>query len=99
VDTMKGDLKQIGCEVMNQIQLSLNRFQWPGFVNTVVNIQVPRAHRVANLLTSWTTISFARRTLLHGVSYTGTHLEWPKITRNTSVRGEGVLPGILISTF
>jgi hypothetical protein len=35
------DLREIGINGMNWIQLAQNRVQWLAFVNTVVNIWVP----------------------------------------------------------
>jgi hypothetical protein len=50
---------------------------WAGFmwlrvdsgrlVNTIMNLQVP--WKAGKFFTSWATISFSRRTLLHGITY------------------------------
>jgi hypothetical protein len=42
------------------------RYRWWAVVNTVMKLRV--LHSVRNLLTSWGTTSFSRRTLLHGVN-------------------------------
>jgi hypothetical protein len=48
-------------------QLAWNREWWWVLVNTVINLRA--AWKVWNFFTSWMTISFSTRTLLHGVSY------------------------------
>jgi hypothetical protein len=40
-DNIKMDLKEIGIEGANWIQLSQDRVQWRAFVNTVMNFRVP----------------------------------------------------------
>jgi hypothetical protein len=39
-DNIKLDLKEIGIDGANWIQLAQNRVQWRAFVNTVMNIRV-----------------------------------------------------------
>jgi hypothetical protein len=39
-DNIKLDLREVGIDGMNWIQLSQDRFQWKAFVNTVMNLQV-----------------------------------------------------------
>jgi hypothetical protein len=41
MDDNKMDLKETGCEGMDQIQLAQDRVQWWGLVNTVMNLWVP----------------------------------------------------------
>jgi hypothetical protein len=40
-DNIKMDLREIGIDGENWIQLSQNRVQWRAFVNTVMNLRVP----------------------------------------------------------
>jgi hypothetical protein len=40
-DNIKLDLKEIGIDVSNWIQLAQDRVQWWAFVNTVMNLRVP----------------------------------------------------------
>jgi hypothetical protein len=40
-DNIKLDLREIGIDVANWIQLAQDRVQWRAFVNTVMNFQVP----------------------------------------------------------
>jgi hypothetical protein len=54
------DFKEIGCEVVDCFQLG-------AFVNTVMNLRVQQ--KAGNVLTSWVTIRFSRRTVLHGVLF------------------------------
>jgi hypothetical protein len=51
------------------MHLAQDRYQWWAPVKTEMNLRV--AWKVSNFLTNWVTISFSRRTQLHGVSY------WP----------------------
>jgi hypothetical protein len=41
VDNIKLDLKEIGIDGANWIQLAQDRLQWRAFVNTVMNLRVP----------------------------------------------------------
>jgi hypothetical protein len=41
VDNIKTDLREIGWDGMDWIDLVLDRDQWRALVNTVVNLQVP----------------------------------------------------------
>jgi hypothetical protein len=38
---IKTDLREIGIEGANWIQLAQDRVQWRAFVNTVINLRVP----------------------------------------------------------
>jgi hypothetical protein len=40
-DNIKLDLKEIGIDAANWIQLDQDRVQWRAFVNTVMNLRVP----------------------------------------------------------
>jgi hypothetical protein len=40
-DNIKMDLKEIGIDGSNWIQLAQDRVQWRAFVNTVMNLRVP----------------------------------------------------------
>jgi hypothetical protein len=40
-DNIKVDLREIGIDGANWIQLAQDRVQWRAFVNTVVNLRVP----------------------------------------------------------
>jgi hypothetical protein len=41
VDNIKMDLREIGCDVMELIDLAHDRDQWRVLVNTVMNLRVP----------------------------------------------------------
>jgi hypothetical protein len=40
-DNIKMDLREIGIDDVNWIQLAQNRVRWRAFVNTVINLRVP----------------------------------------------------------
>jgi hypothetical protein len=40
-DNIKMDLREMGIDGTNWIQLAQDRFQWWAFVNTVMNLRVP----------------------------------------------------------
>jgi hypothetical protein len=40
-DTIKNDLKGTGWEVVDWINLALDRIQWRAVVNTVINLRIP----------------------------------------------------------
>ena len=52
-----------GC---NGLWFKIGRDLWWPLVNTIMNLRVPQ--NAGDILTSWGTISFSRRTLLHWVS-------------------------------
>jgi hypothetical protein len=41
VDNIKIDLREIGCDGMDWIDLGQDRVQWRALVNTVMNLRVP----------------------------------------------------------
>jgi hypothetical protein len=46
VDNIKMDLREIGIDRANWIQLAQDRVQWRAFVNTVMNLWVPQESRM-----------------------------------------------------
>jgi hypothetical protein len=62
---LKWILKEVGWEVMDYIDLAEVRDKWWTVVNMAMNLQV--SENVGNFLTSWRTVSFTRKTLVHGV--------------------------------
>jgi hypothetical protein len=65
-DNIWMDLKAIGWKCVNWIQLAKDGDQWGVHVNTIMNVRV--ALVAGNSLTTWTTIKFSRKTLLHEVN-------------------------------
>jgi len=65
-NNIRMNLREIGWEGVDWIHVAQYGYQWWDFVNMVLNIWVP--YKVENLLTSWVTVSFLRRTLVHVVS-------------------------------
>jgi hypothetical protein len=55
---------ECGCE--DWIRMAQDRDRWRALVSEVRNLRVPQ--NAGNFLTSCKTVSFSRRTLLHGVS-------------------------------
>jgi len=60
------DLREIRWEGVDWINLAQDWDQWQALMKMVMNLCVPL--KAGNVLTSWVTMSFSRRTLLHGVS-------------------------------
>jgi hypothetical protein len=60
------DLQEVGSGCEDWIGLAWGRGSWRALVSAVRNIRVP--WNAGNFLTSCKTVSFSRRTLLHGVS-------------------------------
>jgi hypothetical protein len=63
VDNIKMDLREIGWDCMDWIDLAHDRDQWRALVNTVMNLRVP--YNAGKFLSSCTTGSFSRRAQLH----------------------------------
>jgi hypothetical protein len=60
------ELQEVGCGVMDWIELAQDRDRWRALVTLVMNLLDPYCARI--LLNSWKPVSFSRRTLFHGVS-------------------------------
>jgi hypothetical protein len=60
------DLREVGCEVADWIDVAQDRDRWRALVNAVLNLRVPQ--NAGNFLSSSGRFSFSGRTLLHGVS-------------------------------
>jgi hypothetical protein len=63
VDNIKMDLRGIGWDGMDWINLAQDRDKWRALLNTVMNLRVPQNAR--NFLGSCTIGNFSRRTQLH----------------------------------
>jgi hypothetical protein len=63
VDNIKMDLREIGWDGMNWIDLAQDMDQWRDLVNTVMNIRVPQ--NTGKFLSSCTIGGFSRRARLH----------------------------------
>jgi hypothetical protein len=57
------DLREIGWDGMDWIDLAQDRDQWSALVNTVMNLRVP--YNAGKFLSSCTTGGFPRRAQLH----------------------------------
>jgi hypothetical protein len=57
------DLREIGWDGMDWIDLVQNKDQWRALVSTIMNIRVPK--NAGNFLSSCTIDSFSRRAQLH----------------------------------
>jgi hypothetical protein len=60
VDKIKIDLREIGWDGMDSINLAEDRDQWRALVNTVMNLRVP--YNAGKFLSNCTIGSFLRRT-------------------------------------
>jgi hypothetical protein len=65
-DNIRVGVREIEWEGVDWIHLIQDRDQWHVFVNKVMDPWVP--WKAGNFLTSWVTISFSKRTLLHAAS-------------------------------
>jgi hypothetical protein len=65
-DSIRIDRSEMGWKHVERMHVAQNRDQWQVLVNMVISLCISQNAR--NFLTSWMTISFSRRTLLHGVS-------------------------------
>jgi hypothetical protein len=59
VDNIKIDLRELGWDGMDWIDLTQDRDQWRALVNTVTNLRVP--YNAGKFLSSCTTGIFSRR--------------------------------------
>jgi hypothetical protein len=66
VDDIKIDLREIGWDGMDWIDLARDRDQWRALVNTVMNLRVPQ--NAGKFCSSCTIGSFSRRAQFHEVS-------------------------------
>jgi hypothetical protein len=57
------DLREIGCDGIDWIDLAQDRDQWRALVNMVINLQVPQ--NAGKFLNGCTIASFSRRAQLH----------------------------------
>jgi hypothetical protein len=62
VNNIKMDLREIGWDDMDWINLAQDRDQWRGLVNTVMNLRVPK--NAGKFLSGCTIGSFSRRAQL-----------------------------------
>jgi hypothetical protein len=63
VDNIKMELREIGWDGMDWIDLAQNRDQWRALVNAVINLRVP--YNAGKFLSGCTIGSFLRRAQLH----------------------------------
>jgi hypothetical protein len=65
-DNIKKDLEEVVGVCGDWMVLAQDRDRWRALVNMVMNIRVPKMRGISCLAAE--TVSFSRRTLLHGVS-------------------------------
>ena len=65
-DNIKMDLQEVGGDCEDWMELAQDRDRWRALVSTVMNLRVPKIRGISRLAAE--TVSFSRRTLLHGVS-------------------------------
>jgi hypothetical protein len=66
VDNIKMDLREIGWDGIDWIEMAQNRDQWRALLNTVINLRVPQ--NAGNFLSSCIICGLSRRAQLHEVS-------------------------------
>jgi hypothetical protein len=76
VDNIKMYLREIGCNVMDWIDLAQNRDQWRALVSTVMIMNLRVLKNAGKFLSSYVTGVFSRRAPLHEVSYNVRGLNW-----------------------
>jgi hypothetical protein len=62
-DNIRMDLQEVGCGVVDWIELAQDGDRWRALVNAVMNLQVSES--AENFLTSCKPVSFSRRALLY----------------------------------
>jgi hypothetical protein len=65
MDNIKIDLREIGCGVMDWIDLAQDRDKWRALMNMIMNFRVPQ--NIRKFLSSCTTGGFSRRDQLHAM--------------------------------
>jgi hypothetical protein len=65
-DNIKMNLREVGCDGVDWIDVAQDRNQWRTLVDTVMNFRVPS--NVEEFLSSCTTAALSRRAQPHGVS-------------------------------
>jgi len=65
-DNIKIDFQEAGGGCGEWMELAQDRDRWRALVSTVMNHQVPKMRRISLLAAE--SVSFSRRTVLHGVS-------------------------------
>ena len=65
-DNLKTDLKEVGGDCGDWMELAQDRDRWRALVSMVMNLRVPKMRGISLLAAE--PVSFSGRTLLHGVS-------------------------------
>ena len=65
-DNIMMDLRVVECGCVGWMELAQDRDRWRALLSAVMNLRVPQ--NAGNFLASCRSVSFSRRTLLHGVS-------------------------------
>jgi hypothetical protein len=64
-DNIKTDLQQVGCWVLDLIDVAQDSDRWRALVRALMDLRAP--YNAGNFLISWKPVRFSRRTLLHAV--------------------------------